>query len=84
MSFCASAFSNSKESIIADTGEPGHYLKADAQNDIAIRSVAPIQVKQLNSQILKSAKGCRLVLSTLPEGSIESHILPGLAHSFLI
>ena len=35
--------SNSKESIIADTGEPGHYLKADAQNDIAIRSVAPIR-----------------------------------------
>ena len=34
--------SRSNESYTADTGVSGHFLKADAPNDIAIRPVAPI------------------------------------------
>ena len=56
-----SSKSHSNESSIADTGTPGqYYLKADAPHDIEIRSVAPIQVKQPNVQILQYTKGCRL------------------------
>ena len=41
-------------------------------------------MKQPNSQILHSTKGCQLALATLPEEARESHILQGLAHSSLI
>ena len=59
--------SHSKASTIVDTGASGHYLKADAAHDLASWSVAPIQVKQTNGQILHSNKGFILALSTLPE-----------------
>ena len=52
-------------SAIADTGASGNYLKANAPHEIVIKLVAPIQVKQPNGQILKSAKGCRLAITTL-------------------
>ena len=59
--------SRSDTSAIYDIGASGHYLKADAPHDLALRPVATIQVKQPNGKILQSTKGCRLVLSALPE-----------------
>ena len=78
-----SSISRSNASAIADTGASRNYLKADAPHDRAIWPVAPIKTKQPNGQILKSTKGCKLELATLPEEARESHILPGLAHSSL-
>ena len=52
--------SRSNESAISDIGAPVHYLKADAPHALSMRTVAPIQVKQINIQILQSPKGCRL------------------------
>ena len=75
---------HSKKSAISDTSESGHYLKANTTHDIAIQTVAPIQLKQLNVQILQYTKVCRLELTTLPDEAIEAHILPELAHSSLI
>ena len=48
----------SNESAISDTGASGHYLKAEAPNELASGPVAPIKVKQPNVQILNSTKGC--------------------------
>ena len=52
----STSLSNASE--IDDAGASGHYLKAEAPHDIASRSVAPIQLKQPNGQILYSTKGC--------------------------
>ena len=52
-------------SAIADTGASGHYLKSNSPHEVSIQPVAAIQVKQPNGQILKSAKGCRLAITTL-------------------
>ena len=46
----------SNASPIADTSASVHYLRADAPNDLAIRPLAPIQVKQPNGQKLKFTK----------------------------
>ena len=74
----------SNASEISDKGASGDYLKAEAPRELASLTVAPIQLKQPNCQILHSTKVCRLELATLPEEYRGAHILPGLVHISLI
>ena len=74
----------SNASEISDKGASGDYLKAEAPRELASITVAPIQVKQPNVQILHSTKVCRLELATLSEEAREAQTPPGLSHISLI
>jgi hypothetical protein len=69
---------------IADTGTTGHYLKPTSPHLARQPDPNPITVRMPNGAGIQSSHTCTLDLPTLPTGSKQAHILPGLAsHSLL-
>ena len=70
--------------VVADVGATGHFVLPGTPVTNVKIARHPLRINLLYGDCLTSTHTCTLDIPWLPNEAKEAHIVPGLAHAYLI